>query len=183
MTTPEAWRYTTIGDMARDCRALGYDYAVPAVPDSGGASPGRVEAGIPAADEHLYILFPGVRCIQETYILDVFVNLAQPTRADVGGPHYVGRMTRLGMGVEDDKGRCNLNGVTRIMDATHVAKALSLATNSPVTVSLLVMHVHSGDHVTAAHYDELPGFAPTAVWGSPMPDAAPQGSGRRPSCH
>ena len=135
MTTADVWQYTTIGEMARDSRVLGYDYAAPATPDSAGTPPGPGEAATRAAGEHLYLLFPGVRCIRETYILDVFVNLAQPKIADIDGPHYVGRMTRLGMGIADDKGRCNHRGVTRIMDATHTARALRLSSDSPVTVS------------------------------------------------
>jgi tyrosinase len=182
MTTPEASRYTTIGDMARDSRAIGYDYATPAVPDSRGAAPVQVAAGAPQADGHLYVLFPGVRCIQETYILDVFVNLAQPTPEDLRGPHYVGRMTRLGMGVEDDKGRCVAHGITRIMDATHNAKALRLASGSPVTVTLLVRRAHSGKLASAADYNTLPGFSPTAEWGGPMPEPAPRTPERKTPC-
>ena len=183
VTAPDTWRYTTIGDMARDSRALGYDYAPPAVPDARGAPPVGVAAGASGPDGHLYILFPGVRCIQETYILDVFVNLEQPTPEDLGGPHYVGRMTRLGMGVEDDKGRCVAHGVTRIMDATHNGQALGLAPGSAVTVALLVRHAHSDELVATAEHQTLPGFTPTARWGGPMPGRAPRTPERKTSCH
>ena len=175
LTTPDAWRYTTIGDMARDSRALGYDYAAPSAPDARPASPDAVAAG------HLYILFPGVRCIRETFVVDVFLDLPRPTPADVAGPHHAGRMTRLGMGVEDDKGRCVSRGVTRVMDASRTARALGLASGSPVTVSLPITHAHSGQHVSAEDVHTLPGFIPTARWGDPMPAAPPEA--RSPSCH
>jgi hypothetical protein len=174
LSGPDAWRYTTIGDMARDSRALGYDYAAPPVPDSNGAPPVGIAPDTPSTDGHLYILFPGVRCIQETFILDVFLNLPEPTPADVRGRHYAGRMTRLGMGVEDDKGRCVARGITRIMDATATARSLGLASGDPVTVSLLITHHHSGQLVSDADVRPLPGFTPTARWGSPMPEDAPK---------
>ena len=110
-TDPEGWAYTTIGDLARDSRALGYDYASPPVPDSPGRPP-SLSATPPTA--HLYILFPNVRCLHDTYTIDVFVGRGAPAPPhDLSSAHYVGRMTRLGMGVEDAKGRCIPSGVTR----------------------------------------------------------------------
>jgi hypothetical protein len=185
-TGSDAWRYTTIGDMARDSRALGYDYTAPSVPDAQGTPPGGTPADAAAAraaEEHLYILFPRVRCIHETYILDVFVNLGHPTANDLGGSHHVGRMTRLGMGVEDDKGRCATRGITRIMDATHNAQMLGLTSESPITVALLVRHAHSRNLVAAADYQRLPGFRPILQWGGAMPRPAPRPPERKTPCH
>ena len=174
-TNRDSWTYTTIGDLARDSRALGYDFAVPAVPDSGGAPP-VVAATSPEA--HVYVLFPGVRCLRDTYLIDVFVGLAAPRPADRAGPHYVGRMTRLGMGVEDDKGRCVPAGVTRVMDASHNAQELGLPRGSDIAVGLLVSDA-AGRPVAPSEYVALPGFAPIAVWGGPTPRPV----GRSSSCH
>ena len=164
-TAPDSWGYTTIGDLARDSRALGYDFVPPAVPDAAGRPP--VLASSPP-QEHLYVLFAGVRCLRDTYTIDVFAGLSAPTPADLSGPHYVGRMTRLGMGVEDDKGRCVAAGVTRVLDASHNAHELGLAAGEPVAVGLIVRDA-TGRIVPAPEYSELPGFAPVAAWGDAMP--------------
>jgi Common central domain of tyrosinase len=175
LTEPDAYRFTTIGDMARDSRALGYDYEPPAEPDATGRPLAPATAAAVDADgEHLYVLFPDVRCILETYTIDVFVNLPDPTPAhmtDGNADHYVGRITRLGMGMEDDKGRCVPQGVTRVLDATHVARALGLAPDSSVELSLLVTHMPSGRVAPPEEYAQLPGFAPIHSWGTAMPAA------------
>jgi hypothetical protein len=173
-TDPNRHVYTTIGDMAKDCRALGYDYEAPKRPDSRGAPP----APFPAAqkpERHLYVLFPDTRCILESYFVDVFVNLPAPTPEDVTGhglPHYVGRMTRLGMGVEDERGRCVSTGVTRILDATHNVIALGLEAGAPVELSMVVTHVATGRTAAPDEYLALPGFVPTYSWGSGWPGGA-----------
>jgi tyrosinase len=174
LTNPDAYVYTTLGDMAKDSRALGYDYAPPGEPHAQGrplapARPAHVRADMPA---HLYILFPDTRCILETYTIDVFLNRDDPQpehMLDGAADHYAGRLTRLGMGVEDDNARCVTAGVTRVLDATHTARHLGLTPESEVTVDLLVTHLPSGRSVTAATYRELPGFEPVVAWGSAMP--------------
>jgi tyrosinase len=157
-----------IGEVARDARALGYDYGAPAVPDSSGAPP--VVAAAPP-QSHLYVILLGIRCVRNTYLVDVFVGMDAPTPAGHAGPHYVGRMTRLGMGVEDDEGRCIRAGVTRALDASHNAQALGLTAGSDVAVGLLAQDA-AGRLVAPAEYGALSGFAPIAVWGAAMPLAA-----------
>ena len=116
---PRTWVYTTIGDMAHDSRTLGYNYSpaddVPPIPPTTGPT--------------LHVAFDGVRCTQDSYSADVFVNQpdATPIDATLTNPHYVGRVTRIGMGVEDTNGRCISHTVTRMINADHTVEALGLA--------------------------------------------------------
>ncbi|HEV7883173.1 MAG TPA: tyrosinase family protein [Solirubrobacteraceae bacterium] len=183
LTNPDAFVYTTLGDMARDSRALGYDYG-PTGEDEAAGRPLRPAVSARADDgEHLYVLFPDTRCILETYTIDVFVNLSDPApehMRDGDADHFAGRITRLGMGVEDDKGRCVATGVTRVLDATHTARHLGLTPDSDVTVGLVVTHLHSGRALAPEEYRELPGFEPVVRWGSAMPATDPPGGNGRP---
>jgi tyrosinase len=167
-TDPNDFVYTTIGDMAKDSRALGYDYEPPRLPDSSGRPLLPAQPALDSAEAHLYILFANVVCVHDSYTIDVFVNLPEPTREDMlpgHAAHYAGRMTRLGMGVADDKGRCRTTGATRVMNATHTAQALKLAAGSKVELSLIVTDVHSGRTVARDEYESWNGFVPVAAWG------------------
>ena len=167
--SPDVWRSTTIGDMARDSRALGYDFAPAAAPRD--VSPASATAQGRAAEEpHLYVLFPGVRCMHDSYAIDVFLDLPDPTPAAVHGKHFAGRVTRLGMGVEDTRGRCVRHGVTRVLHTTGAARALGLSPGDAVRVSLLVTDLSNGEPVAQSRYEQWPGFAPVVRWGS-SPDA------------
>ncbi|QTF90883.1 tyrosinase family protein [Halomonas sp. BM-2019] len=186
LTDPRPWRYTAIGDLARDSRRLGYDYGPPRFPDVAGET---VRAVVAASGEAraLYVLFEGVRCTQESYQIDVFLDRpdAVPADADPDNPHYVGRLSRIGMGVRDDKGRCVRRGVTRVLNATAAARRLGLKPQDPVTVDLVVTELPSGAVVPSETYRALPGFNPEARWGAPWPSSADTrstGSGC-PACH
>lgn len=186
LRSPSPFVYTTLGDMAKDSRCLGYDYGPTGEAQAKGAplAAGRPRAAAAGADDdtaatarapagaHLYILFPDTRCILETYTIDVFLNLPEPApehMRDGAADHFVGRITRLGMGIKDDKGRCSSTGVTRVLDATHTAGQLALTPESAITVNLIVTHHHSGRIVPQAEHRELPGFEPVLRWGGPMP--------------
>jgi tyrosinase len=121
------------------------------------------------------VVFSGVRCTQESYTIDAFLNQSTPTEADVDplNPHYIGRFSRIGMGIEDDKGRCILHGVTRMLDATRNAAALGIASDSQCGLTLLVRNIASGERLTPAQYQVLPGFDGQLVWGRPDASAAP----------
>jgi tyrosinase len=177
LTDPDAFVYTTIGDMAKDSRSLGYDFAPTGEPEAAGRplAPARPARAPAEPGGHLYVLFPGTRCIMHTYTIDVFVNLADPSpehALDGAADHFAGRVTRLGMGVEDTRGRCVRDGVTRVLDATHTARHLGLTPGSDVSIALIVREHHSGRIVPAEQYRELPGFEPVAVWGEAMPARA-----------
>ncbi len=109
------WIYTTIGDMAKDARALGYMYAPPLSPDafttvetlnpvtsrmkaSGGhaisipaiqaASTGNSLAELtssPALKKVPYVVFHGVGCTDSSYRIDVLTPHATSTAADPTG--------------------------------------------------------------------------------------------------
>jgi tyrosinase len=157
---PEPYVYTTIGDMAADSRSLGYDYAPPVEPDV---------STIPdeAQDYTLYVAFGGIKCLRDTYLVDIFLNLSRPEPQDKHNhnkAHYVGRLTRLGMGVEDDHGRCLAWGVTRVLDASRAAHRLGILPPSEVTADLLVTDASTDRRVEPAEYRRLPGFTPTLTW-------------------
>lgn len=179
--------YTTIGDLARDSRGLGYDFGPPVDPDFGsktassetGAAaaagapvcPHRkapaatlAAAQLPASE--LLVIFDGVRCTHDSYAIDVFLNQEAPTPADVSAqnPHYVGRMTRLGMGQEDTRGRCITVGVPRILDATGAAEALGIPGGTEVSCTMVVSALADGRVLAPADYASLPGFLPRLVW-------------------
>jgi hypothetical protein len=180
---PEVYNYTTIGDMARDSRALGYEYTNPNVLDERASLASAATSSTP-----LYVVFGNVKCIRDTYTIDVFLNLPTASPADVHGEnssHYVGRFTRLGMGIDDDKGRCRAVGVTRVLDASAAAHRLGLNQTSPVEMTLVVTDMTRGVLVGPDEYAHLPGFAGDLRWGrqdggQPAPKASAPSTG---PCH
>ena len=189
---PRRFVYTTIGDMARDSRALGYDYASPATPDFTGTAQTRWltsgETSIPSAKNAtaasgageqtqaqargLYVVFEGVRCTHDSYTIDVFIDQDAPSAADVdaANPHYVGRLTRLGMGMQDDKGRCIQHGVTRVLDASANGQRLGLQPEGACMLHLRVTNLTTGEILAQEAYRQLPGFEGRLIWGRPWPD-------------
>lgn len=180
-TDPRAFVYTTIGDLAKDCRALGYDYGAPAYPDFGTESTGQSSVSrsrmavfdaakrlTPATvpEDELLIVFNDVRCTLDSYAIDAFLDLEEPTLADVdpANDHYVGRFTRIGMGMADDKGRCITVGVPRILDATETARRLGIAPGDAAKLTLLVTNLSTGMTVSPADHGALPGFAGRLYW-------------------
>jgi hypothetical protein len=185
-TDPRRFVYTTIGDLAKDCRALGYDYGDTADPDFSGplGRTGTARAGTPVqsdmataappqagADQaqppdELLVCFDGVRCTYDSYAIDVFLDHDDPQPADVdaANPNYVGRLSRIGMGQQDEKDRCIASGVLRMLDATPAARALGIAPGSPCRLSLLVSALPSGRVLAADEYKSLPGFTPRLDW-------------------
>jgi len=170
-TDPRPWLYTTIGDLARDSRGLGYDFDPPVTPDWQGDSPSDAVSGTPT----LSVVFSGVRCTWDSYTIDAFLNQSAPLDADVDplNPHYIGRFSRIGMGIEDDKGRCIRHGVTRKLDATPNAVALGLTPASACHLSLLVRNIATGETVAPEQYRTLPGFEGRLVWNAPGVPAPP----------
>lgn len=178
-TSADAWRYTTIGDMAQDSRHIGYDYGVPVAPQFGapkaatGACCKHSATAGPAAGNAAgpgpWVVFDHVRCTHDTYLIDVFLD--QPDAAtqhiSADNPHYVGRFSRIGMGLVDDKGRCITHGVSRALNAARNAAALGLARGDAVQLSLVVTHLDSGRVLTPDEYMTLPGFIAQLVWDDP----------------
>jgi tyrosinase len=165
-TDNRAYLRTTIGDMAKDSRSIGYDYEPPKIPDSSGTT-------FNEWSDYLYIIFNDVKCTYDTYSIDVFVNQSnpQPKDAECGNLHFVGKMMRLGMGIKDDKGRCIKDGVTRVLDASYNAYYLTprITPDSDVEISLIVTDVRTGKILTPEEYNKLPGFKATYMWGKGIP--------------
>lgn len=171
---PRQFVYTTIGDLAKDSRGLGFDFGPPMTPDFNGTQQQRLLADADAELAHdggLYVLFNGVRCTHDSYTIDAFLNQPQASSSDVDAqnPHYIGRFTRLGMGLEDDKGRCIKHGVTRVLDASVHSHRLGLTPKSEIQLTLLVTELHTGRVVPETEYRDLPGFNGELVWGAAWP--------------
>jgi tyrosinase len=184
--TPDASRYTSIGAMALDSRRIGYDYGPPvakqfqggpnggegkgtrAAPNGAGARPASPE-GERSDLSGPWVVFDGVRCTHDSYLIDVFLDQpdaeAEDARAD--NPHFVGRFSRIGMGIEDDKGRCIQVGVSRALNAAHTAAALGLASQDDPKLSVIVTHIDGDRVLPRLEYARLPGFVPELVWGDP----------------
>lgn len=191
--TPDLWRYTTLGDLAQDSRHLGYDYGPPVAPQFTGRAPvagsgvrtGQAMSGGPApsasAPGAAWVIFDGVRCTHDSYAIDVFLGgKAGEARAD--NPAYVGRFSRIGMGIVDDKGRCIRHGVPRMLDASRAAAALGLSAGEAPGLCLRVSHLHTGHELSDDEYRDLPGFTPVFHWGDPR-FAPIDRSSEKPCCH
>jgi tyrosinase len=182
-TDRRSYRDTTIGDLVRDSRALGFGYAPTHSPDF----PGPILADAPVQSPEaasLYVVFSDVRCTHDSYAIDAFLNLDAPALTDVDAahPHYVGRFMRLGMGVADDKGRCITRGVTRVLDARRNVRALELRPDALPRLSLLVTDATTGRSVPESEWRKLPGFGAALAWGeAPAPAREPAPSGT--CCH
>ncbi|GGL38272.1 hypothetical protein GCM10009091_20230 [Pseudomonas brenneri] len=181
-TSADAWRYTTLGDMAQDSRHIGYDYGTPVAPPFGARrasakaccphSAAPVQEQVQASGP--WVVFDHVRCTHDTYLIDVFLNQpdATPQQVNADNPHYVGRFSRIGMGLVDDKGRCITHGVCRALNAARSATALHLGPTHAVQLSLLVTHLDSGRVLAPQEYAPLPGFIAQLVWDDPRQTVA-----------
>lgn len=96
--------------------------------------------------------------------------LAQHANTD--NPHYVGRFSRIGMGLVDDKGRCITQGVSRALNAARNAQALNLKPSDTAQLSLIVTHPDTGQVLTPDAYAPLPGFIAQLVWDDPRQTSA-----------
>ena len=188
-TDPRAFVYTTIGDLAKDSRSLGYDYGPAVDPNfgTGEASacrkPRAAVAALtpaPVPEEELLILFDEVRCTFDSYAIDAFLDQASPSLKDVSAdnPHYAGRLSRIGMGQQDARDRCVKRGVRRIIEATPAAQRLGLAPGTLPTLTLLVTDLAGGRILSPAEVADLPGFSARLTWTklgwAPSPPGNPQ---------
>jgi tyrosinase len=175
LSDPHRYLYTRIGDMARDSRAIGYDYGAPVHRDFTGETPKTSvptsgSSSITARSANAYVVFDGISCVHDSYIIDVFLNQADPGETDVdpGNPHYVGRLTRIGMGVADDKGRCIRHTVTRVLNATAAASRLGVRPGEG-SISQLVTDVTRRTVIAREDYLGKKGFEGCLVWGEAWP--------------
>ena len=188
LSDPHRYLYTRIGDMARDSRAIGYDYGEPVEPDFTGEPPRTSMQPLPGAGSqrgssgsvppaatsaNAYVVFDGISCQHDSYTIDVFLDQHDPgeTDADPQNPHYVGRLTRIGMGVADDKGRCIRHGVTRVLNATAAASRLGLRPGQG-SISQVVTDITRQAVVPREAYLGKKGFEGSLVWGEGWPGDA-----------
>lgn len=148
-TSPNAWVYSSLGEMAQESITVGYVYATPTQPDI--FAPARTNSvhrstgGIPmtltslsnesnsrgpssATNPTPFIVFRDVVCTEESYQIDVFLKGANSTSPDpVNNLDYVGGLYRMGMGIPHggaelrNKQRCRKESVLRVIEADHVA--------------------------------------------------------------
>jgi hypothetical protein len=186
---PRVWLYTTIGDMARDTRALQYMYAPPFLPDysslpqstrqltpRGGTAltihdrPMTLPAKTNDTGETAHVIFANVRCTKASYRIDVFVagsaSLDLSLSDNLG---YLGHITRLGMGDGGDPkdgvrnaGRCRKPAVTRVLTIDSEEQKARLREAGGVHV--VVTELPSERLLMEDEWSKLPGFKANVVW-------------------
>ncbi|EPS43761.1 hypothetical protein H072_2247 [Dactylellina haptotyla CBS 200.50] len=214
---PRAWIHTTLGDMARDCKKLGYIFMPPRVPDLkigtkdqlsalGGAKEMVLLGAPPPSDvsadsatetqrghQKAYVVFDGVRCTDETFVIDVFLK-AKSTAALTGSqlasnltnPYFVGTSTRIGMGdavSADSKGqRCIKQGVERPLLVTLIPAEIEHLSVEEVEVVLKVTNLTQGVEVAKDVYSKISGFTGKFCWDAPVRGTAAEGSEQAKQC-
>lgn len=180
---PRRYIYTTIGDMAKDTKALSYLYAPPACPDVFTPTPARKAAkpsggnsitmpnNAPLARDSAstkkvpIVLFENVSCTPASYQIDVFTSTAKDLTPDpVKNAAFIGRVTRLGMGPsgKTNQDRCNKPTVTRILDASGVAEELK---GCAVGIRHVVTDLSTGKEVSKEEWEGLGGgYEGRVVW-------------------
>ncbi|KAK6334553.1 hypothetical protein TWF730_003767 [Orbilia blumenaviensis] len=202
---PRAWIHTTIGDMAKDCKSLGYIFMPPRVPDLKESTKdqlsalGNTEAMVllgqcdeatasnpqtsGRAGKKAYIVFDGVKCTDETFVIDVF--LKDKSRAALAGmeleskienPYFVGTSTRIGMGdgvSSESKGkRCILHGVQRFLPLNLIPVEVEHLSAEQIDVILKVTNVSQGVEVEKEVYQQMVGFTGKFYWDEPINPAS-----------
>ena len=115
--------------------------------------------GPTAGSKTPYVLFQGVKCTTESYTIDVYIDCPEASRqASVSNKHYVGRLTRMGMGVSASKGRCIKKGVTRALNAAGAAECLRIRDDAEPVLSQVVTNIKTGETVPEEVYKRWDGF-------------------------
>ncbi|MCJ1411481.1 hypothetical protein MMC19_005571 [Ptychographa xylographoides] len=163
---PFVYKYTNIGDMVMNCKALGYTYAPPNTPDYAPPSSKISHALAPI------VFFPNVKCTVKTYVVHVALDNGDGKKLIVGQPGYIGSITRLGMGPDNGNDRCVENGVLRRLEAAKAVQDIGgMKPHSEVKLKLLVVEDGAGKparEVSEAEYRDWPGFKPLIIWDEPV---------------
>ncbi|KAK6516001.1 hypothetical protein TWF281_004591 [Arthrobotrys megalospora] len=185
--------YTTLGDMVKSSKALGYTFDKPVYPDyytfsisnhlmgaksdhkmHSYASANTWDAASRAVDSEghdqlqAFIEFDGVKCTSASYTIDVFISDSEgfvPPEGpiDTNQKEYIGRMTRITMGEGVDTRRCVKKGIKRVMFVDS-AKLEGLEKDK-VKVYQIVKDMDQDTFVPEEVYKKLPGFTAKIVWG------------------
>ncbi|KAJ4301338.1 hypothetical protein N0V90_003430 [Kalmusia sp. IMI 367209] len=174
---PRLWLYTTIGDMAKDTKALQYLYAPPLLPDYmsvSKVSPQLSPRGGKALAVHekltnLSTMDKENKKQGTSYEIDVFVAGAVSLDPDpTDNADFIGRVTRIGMGDGGDAvngvrnvERCKKPAVSRVLDASDVKERL---TNTG-GVQIVVKELPGGRELSEEELKRLPGFKARVLWG------------------
>ena len=177
---PHVYGYTTIGDMVKNSKTMGYTYDDPpgqdyVKPDQPVFVDGKQTNEVPSP----IVLFAEVKCTDKTYTIHVAIDDKQDgqdlTLADVGKPNYIGSITRLGMGPVNGNNRCVKEGVVRRLEGTRAAYNLGLLNRDPppeVKLKQLVIEGSGSDkNPTVVPHDTWKtwnGFTPVVVWANPV---------------
>ncbi|KAF2259586.1 Di-copper centre-containing protein, partial [Lojkania enalia] len=180
------YMFTTLGDMAKDTRTMGYIYAPPASPD---AAPLRTQAFGPKAVSQgghavvtsaklmaakgvkvkgdvesvkvPYVVFEDVRCTTESYQINVYLDEGSEAT-------FIGQSTRLGMGQGDirngglkNRQRCEKSTITRAIEVKQFAKQLE---EDGGRIRLEVRNLSTGNKVSEEEAARLKGFQARVVW-------------------
>jgi len=191
-TDPREYTYSTIGDMAKDTKALNYLYAPPANPDfvplpvnrtkpqtKGGQPVPAVSRSLlaksdlavnaTASEPNPYIVFTGVACIKDSYEIDVFVKDSQSLDPNpVSNPSYIGRVTRVGMGSGRDPTQPIKNAGRCSKAAVTRILEVDSAKEALVKQRAIVQVVRdltTGQEVGEEEWSKWPGFQGRLVWG------------------
>lgn len=159
------WMYTTIGDMVKDSKSLGYVFAPPASPDQVVyQSPKQTDIVVPS------VVFRGVGCNVVSYHIDVFTPDATSLVPDpVRNPDYIGRDTRIGMGRGSKEtglqntDRCVKKPVTRTLNAERWE--VVLRKKGGKGLRQVVVEMETGREVPEKEWSELSGFRAEIIWG------------------
>ena len=158
------YRYTTIGNMVINSKALGYTFAPPGNPDY---DPPAHKISLEKAP----IVFFKAACTDRTAIIHVALNPNKDDKPlEIGAPGYVGSITRLGMGPDNGNNRCISGYVLRRLEATKAMNDLGgLTLDAEVPLKLLVLEDNHGvqHEVPESEYSKWPGFVPRVVWANP----------------
>lgn len=174
---PRKYLYTTIGDMTKNTKALGYTYGEPAEADATVTpSPSPTAAHCPgfsttaAEGAKPFVLFTPVNCITKSYQIDMYAPGASAHDLNPDNPFYIGRETRMGMGSGErgtgpkNRDRCIQRGITRILDASRVAENLS--TNTTGELVQVVTDLETRAVVPETEWSTWGGFRGKLVWGT-----------------
>lgn len=171
---PRSYVYTTIGDMVKPTKALGYTYGIPVSPDADSKLDNTriVALAIPREPEledscQPIVVFHDVKCNTETYTVDVFVSSErehQELQPCSDNSAYFGKMTLLGMGDSQTTDRCIKQGIKRTMFAREGWGHEGDRNN--LRVQLLVKEVKSGRIITddSDEYYTINGLKVTLEW-------------------
>ncbi|KAK6535032.1 hypothetical protein TWF281_006330 [Arthrobotrys megalospora] len=204
---PNAWVHTTIGGMAKGCRSLGYTFDSPRVPDFNKGTLDYVwklaetENMVLLKDNSetenkgptkAYVIFDGVRCTDETFVIDVFLKdkaraslTEKELESDIENPYFVGTSTRIGMGdaaTSESKGRrCITQGVKRFLPISLIPAEIESLGAEQVEVVLKVTNLSQGTEVDKETYGKMNGFTGKFYWEGPTAASERAGAESEPT--